>query len=292
MAATYFNRDAKLFEKLTDQAVAWIKELELRFKESPNCLPPDQKLFTKDQLKAYDGSPGAPGLYLAYLGMVYDVSKGEKHYGLDGGYHFFAGKDASRAFITGEFEANGLQEDVEGLDVGSFGGIREWNEFYNKDYVLVGRLVGAYYDESGCPTSKQDYLAEMYKKFDEKQNADNEEDKLFPPCNSEWNGDTKLTRFWCSTRSGGIQRNWVGVPRQLYIFETKTHRCACVRTEGPPSMSAIEYADEELDEDDEPDFHEMTLKRQAFDNGDLSNPRLREYANCDPQSFECSVQLD
>jgi len=48
-------------------------------------------LLTIDQLAKYDGSPNAPGLYLALLGKIYDVSKGSKHYGPDGGYHFFAG---------------------------------------------------------------------------------------------------------------------------------------------------------------------------------------------------------
>jgi len=48
-------------------------------------------LLTIDQLAKYDGSPNSPGLYLALLGKIYDVSKGSKHYGPDGGYHFFAG---------------------------------------------------------------------------------------------------------------------------------------------------------------------------------------------------------
>ncbi len=43
----------------------------------------------------------APVLRLAILGQVFDVTKGRKHYGKDGGYAFFAGKDAARAFVTG-----------------------------------------------------------------------------------------------------------------------------------------------------------------------------------------------
>jgi hypothetical protein len=46
-------------------------------------------LFTKEELKKY--TEGSKGLYLAILGKVYDVGKGEKFYGPSGSYHFFAG---------------------------------------------------------------------------------------------------------------------------------------------------------------------------------------------------------
>jgi hypothetical protein len=44
------------------------------------------------------------------LGSVYDVSSGAKHYKPGGSYHFFLGKDASRAFVTGDF-VNDLKVD-------------------------------------------------------------------------------------------------------------------------------------------------------------------------------------
>jgi hypothetical protein len=46
-------------------------------------------LFTKEELKKHTG--GSNGLYLAILGKVYDVGKGEKFYGPSGSYHFFTG---------------------------------------------------------------------------------------------------------------------------------------------------------------------------------------------------------
>jgi predicted heme/steroid binding protein len=48
-----------------------------------------QILFTKEVLKKY--SDTSSGLYLAILGKVYDVGKGEKFYGPEGSYHFFTG---------------------------------------------------------------------------------------------------------------------------------------------------------------------------------------------------------
>jgi Cytochrome b5-like Heme/Steroid binding domain. len=48
-----------------------------------------EMLFTKEALKKY--SETSSGLYLAILGKVYDVGKGEKFYGPGGSYHFFTG---------------------------------------------------------------------------------------------------------------------------------------------------------------------------------------------------------
>jgi cytochrome b involved in lipid metabolism len=46
-------------------------------------------LFTKEELKKY--TERSKGLYLAILGKVYDVGKGEKFYGPSGSYNFFVG---------------------------------------------------------------------------------------------------------------------------------------------------------------------------------------------------------
>jgi predicted heme/steroid binding protein len=48
-----------------------------------------EMLFTKEVLRKY--SDTSSGLYLAILGKVYDVGKGEKFYGPGGSYHFFTG---------------------------------------------------------------------------------------------------------------------------------------------------------------------------------------------------------
>jgi cytochrome b involved in lipid metabolism len=62
----------------------------------------DARLFTRKELAESVGD--APVLRLAILGKVYDVSKGRKHYGKDAGYSFFAGRDGSKAFVTGNVD--------------------------------------------------------------------------------------------------------------------------------------------------------------------------------------------
>lgn len=62
-----------------------------------------ERIFTKEELKQYDGSVKGKGPYLAVLGQVFDVSKGMDFYGPGGGYSFFSGIDGSRAFITGNY---------------------------------------------------------------------------------------------------------------------------------------------------------------------------------------------
>lgn len=50
-----------------------------------------ERLFTLDELEKYRGIAGRD-IYLAILGQVFDVTKGRKHYGPDGTYHFFTGE--------------------------------------------------------------------------------------------------------------------------------------------------------------------------------------------------------
>lgn len=49
------------------------------------------RLLSRSELALHDGEQGSKGLYLAILGQVFDVHKGEKHYGPGGAYHFMAG---------------------------------------------------------------------------------------------------------------------------------------------------------------------------------------------------------
>ena len=55
------------------------------------------------QLASYNGANPQLPIYLALNGTIYDVSANPTTYGPGGSYHFFAGRDAARAFLTGCF---------------------------------------------------------------------------------------------------------------------------------------------------------------------------------------------
>ena len=71
--------------------------------------------LTPEQLLAYDGSDESKPVYVSINGTIYDVSNGRHIYGPGGSYHFFAGRDASRAYVTGCF-ADDLTPDMRGVE--------------------------------------------------------------------------------------------------------------------------------------------------------------------------------
>lgn len=72
--------------------------------------------MTPEELSAFDGSDPEKPVYLAINGTIYDVSAGRHIYGPGGSYSFFAGADASRAFVTGCF-AEDITPDMRGAEV-------------------------------------------------------------------------------------------------------------------------------------------------------------------------------
>lgn len=179
-----------------------------------------QGVFTVEELRKYDGTSDTHGLYLAVLGRVYDVQKGAEHYRPGGGYAQFAGRDASRAYITGDFSEEGLTDDLHGMSDESLQSFVQWVDFYEKDYRFVGKLAGRYYTNEGQPTDELRRVLAAVERAKEKEYLAKEASKIFPPCNSEWTQETG-SRVWCSEKSGGIERTWSGVPRQY--FEPNSH---------------------------------------------------------------------
>ncbi|VDM47922.1 unnamed protein product [Toxocara canis] len=181
-----------------------------------------------------------------------------------------SGRDATRAFVTGDFTESGLIDDVSGLSHQDILGIQEWSNFYEKEYELVGLLQGTYYDAEGHATPRLIEVMGMMEDAQLWKAAQTKEAEVFPPCNSEWHKDSG-GRVWCTTKSGGIHREWTGVPRKLFNPGTKTSRCACVKNFGPP-MSNYPNSDEK------------------GTRGDLDNPNLHEYPGCSPTSNSCKNQ--
>lgn len=115
--------------------------------------------ITVAELAQYDGKGIDKPIYLSIKGDVYDVSQKRYLYGPGGGYSFFAGRDASRAFVTGCFHEH-QTHDVRGfsahdLEVCTFQCFRRghetdvtqilnrWHAFFegNDNYMKVGYLV-------------------------------------------------------------------------------------------------------------------------------------------------------
>ncbi|KAI5196903.1 cytochrome b5 [Aureobasidium subglaciale] len=72
--------------------------------------------LTDAELAAYNGKDASKPVYIALNGTIYDVSAGRHVYGPGGSYNFFAGRDATRAFITGCFQED-LTPDTRGAEL-------------------------------------------------------------------------------------------------------------------------------------------------------------------------------
>jgi len=72
--------------------------------------------LTDEQLLAFDGTSRDKPIYVGLNGSIYDVSASKQTYGPGGSYHFFAGRDAARAFLTGCFKED-LTPDLRGVEV-------------------------------------------------------------------------------------------------------------------------------------------------------------------------------
>ncbi|KAK5644311.1 hypothetical protein RI129_005611 [Pyrocoelia pectoralis] len=198
-----------------------------------------ENLLTPEELTQFNGETKSE-LYLAILGNIFDVSKGSKHYGPGETYHIFVGRDSSRSFITGKFKESESSDDVIGLTNNELISLDNWLKFYEKQYPKVGKVIGRYYDENGEETQYYQQVKEMLR------DAVNDEEELkllkvaYPPCNIEWDVNSG-TRVWCTKRSGGVERNWIGFPRKLYEPGSHSFRCACIKEEDLVLPNLQEY---------------------------------------------------
>ena len=165
------------------------------------------------------GGEGDEGeIYLSIFGDVFDVSSGAQYYGEDGGYGFFAGRDCSKAFVTGDFDAAGLTDDVSELTDGQMLEVDRWQRFYHdhKTYRFLGVLQGQFYGSDGRPTAAyKDAVAKVARARATKV-QDDAKQQQFPNCNMKW-AQNVGGELWCEDPRQ--------VPRKMKHGETK--RCAC-----------------------------------------------------------------
>ncbi|KPM44255.1 hypothetical protein AK830_g2244 [Neonectria ditissima] len=87
------------------------------FRDLTRSLPQDPPIYlTPDELANFDGTDTEKPLYISLNHTIFDVSNGRRIYGPGGSYSVFAGRDASRAFVTGCF-ADDRTADLRGVEL-------------------------------------------------------------------------------------------------------------------------------------------------------------------------------
>lgn len=157
-----------------------------------------ERIYSLGELSEYDGKRGSKGLYISILGKIFDVQKGKRHYGPGGAYHVFAGKDASRSFISGDFTGT-ITDDVLDLSLKELLSLRDWLNFFEREYTYKGKLVGRYYNQVGIKTEYSRQLDHKLNEAEKNQKLKDADEEQFPPCNVEWTPE-KGSRVWCSKR--------------------------------------------------------------------------------------------
>ena len=180
----------------------------------------------------------APTIWLGILGEAFDVSRGREHYGVGGGYEFFAGRDASRAFVSGNFTEDGLVADITGLSPGNLESIRGWRNFMREKYAFVGYIRGgAFYDERGEPTAMKHAFDAGVALHDVEKARAMERRAMYEDCSSVWN-ERDGGFVWCSPAEDGVER----YPRnETTVSASGEHssRCACFREIGVSDVRRV-----------------------------------------------------
>ncbi|XP_057953410.1 membrane-associated progesterone-binding protein 4 isoform X1 [Malania oleifera] len=223
------------------------------FVRFPFRFQPQQRLFTVEELALHNGTDDNLPILLGILGAVFDVTKGKSHYGREGGYNHFAGRDASRAFVSGNFTGDGLTDSLRGLSSTQVKSIVEWREFYFRSYTyikvsrlinwkcsrritwdfqmtsflrFVGKLVGHYYDSEGNPTKYLKGVEAKAARGTQLLEKQKEEEAKIPSCSSRWSQE-EGGEVWCDT---GYPR-LVQRPLDIALTGKVSKRCACFKEE-------------------------------------------------------------
>lgn len=90
------------------------------------------RTMTLDQLSQHTGAATAVDstILISFHRHVFDVSTGSRFYGPGNKYSILAGKDSTRAFITGCFHESALTHDTRGLTAAQLAQVDEWLQFY------------------------------------------------------------------------------------------------------------------------------------------------------------------
>lgn len=198
------------------------------------------RLWTVEELSVYNGTDEGLPILLGILGSVFDVTKGRSHYGPGGGYHHFAGRDASRAFVSGNFTGDGLTDSLHGLSSSEVNSIVDWRKFYFERYIFAGKLIGRYYDNQGNPTKYLKGVEVKAKRGAQLLEKQKSEEAKIPSCNSKWS-QQEGGEVWCDTGYPRLVRR----PGDIALTGQVSQRCACFQEDelNKPGLVAYQGCD-------------------------------------------------
>lgn len=133
---------------LTDTQIASLSEWVRKFKDEKQYPKVGRLLlfrdYTRDELRPFNGVDNLHHTVLVGLNLnVYDVTLlGWEHYGPEGGYAQFAGRDASKALAKMSF----LDEDLDDPSLDELtheqrAALANWTARFDQKYPVVGRLL-------------------------------------------------------------------------------------------------------------------------------------------------------
>ncbi|EEY67727.1 heme/steroid binding domain-containing protein, putative [Phytophthora infestans T30-4] len=100
--------------------------------------------LTLEQLRQFNGADNPRNIvYVAVNGNIYDVTlDGLNHYGPEGGYKQFAGRDCSRSLACMSFLDEHLDNPtLEGLTEQQQETLNKWEDKFKEKYPVVGKIV-------------------------------------------------------------------------------------------------------------------------------------------------------
>jgi len=110
-------------------------------KEAVTLAEPKEDAISIEHLKKCDGSNPDYPILVAIKGTVFDVSHKTDTYGPGGGYHVFAGKDASCGLGKSSLKAEDAHSDYSQLNETETKTLNDWFTFFSKRYNIVGKVT-------------------------------------------------------------------------------------------------------------------------------------------------------
>ena len=265
--------------------VYWGKDISV---QGYGSLSQTSKFLSKAEVAAASGD--SEKLLVCIIGHCYDVSKGRGFYGGDGGYSFFAGRDAARAYATGDFE-NDLTDDLTDFDTAQCEAVIHWYNFYknSEKYTFEGYLEGSQYINAAAFIDSNDSnedniwsdvgiaLFQCAKENEDITEKKEQQNIGYKTCNNAIDVQEKVANVWCDTtvivdsaRANDQEKHTIMVPRKMYYRDTS--KTINNNDNKPPPNTSVKCVCVALEE---------AQKRQ-----DLST-----YPDCESTSSRCSYTV-